>query len=340
MSNTENIYFELIIKHLSGVATEEELEKLFVWINTSEENEKLFFSLKDLYEVSSWKLIKKEANTSNEWKKLHQEIKKRKAKKNGKSLSVTFIKIAMRYAAVFLVGMFFTYLWIGNNKNTSFFTKSATSPLTKVVTGKGERTKVILPDGTVVWVNACSSISYNGNYGNKYRIVHLKGEAFFDVKKDTKRPFIVNSMGFNIKAHGTKFDVSAYKDDNKVSAILVEGSISFRQNNVENQQLIKPGQKIAYSQTENKIRIENVNTDTYTAWRTGEYRFEQLTFEEVAKRMERIYNINFVFKNKETKNIPFTGTFFSYESLDKILNVININTSIRFVKNKDTVFIY
>jgi len=337
MDNTENSYFELIISYLSGKTTEEDAQRLFFWINSAKENEQLYFTLKDLYEASSWKMIKNEANTNEEWKKLFEKIQQ---KKQIRRVNYSFVKIMMRYAAVFLFGGILTYLFTLNTPKNIFVSKNESSPLTRIITGKGERTQIVLPDGTKVWVNACSSLSYNSNYGNKYRIVHLKGEAFFEVKKDVQRPFIVNSMGFNIKAHGTSFDVSAYKDDKSVSAVLVEGSISFRQDNTTNQTLIKPGQKIAYSQTENNIRIKNVNTDSYTAWRVGEYRFEQLTFEEVAKRMERIYNINFVFKNQNTKKIPFTGTFFSYESLDKILNVININTSIRFVKDKGTVFIY
>ncbi len=337
MDNTENTYYELIIRYLSGDSSDEDTQRLFFWINSNSENESLFFTIKDLYEASAWQQIKKEANTENEWLKIQKTIQNNYTHKK---FNYSILKRVLSYAAIFLFGMFATYLITQQTKQSFLVSSSCKSSLTKVVTGKGERTKIILPDGTKVWVNACSSLSYNGNYGNKYRIVHLDGEAFFEVKKDANKPFIVNSMGFNIKAHGTSFDVSAYKEDKKVSAVLVEGSISFRQNNDDNQQLIKPGQKIAYSQKENTIRVDNVDTDNYTAWRTGEYRFEQLTFEEVAKRMERIYNINFVFKNSEAKKIPFTGTFFSYESLDKILMVININTAIRFVKNKDTVLIY
>ena len=337
MENTEDLYTGLIIRYLSSNVSDEEIQRLFLWINESKENEQLFFTLKDLFEASSWKTIKNEANTSNGWNKLSGQIQ---VKKNIKRINTKHVIAFMRYAAIFLLGVFVTYFVSESSNKDIFKTESHESPITRVVTGKGERTKVVLPDGTKVWVNACSSVSYNSNYGGRYRIVHLEGEAFFDVAKDSKKPFIVNSKGFNIKAHGTRFDVSAYNDDDKVAAILEEGSISFRQDNAEKQLLIKPGQKIAYSQKENEIKVDNVNTDTYTAWRTGEYRFEQLTFEEVAKRMSRIYNINFVFKNKETKKIPFTGTFFSYESLDKILKVININTSIRFIKEKDTVYIY
>ncbi len=333
MKPVTDINNDLIIKYISGEATESEKQQLLFWINANKENEDYFFSIKELYELGEWNKLRKESQTNKEWDKLYNSIHDQKIHSKNK-----IILTVLKYAAVLLIGIIPTY-WLLTQNNKKALQQSDVHQITKVETGKGERTKIILPDGTKVWINACSSLSYNKNYGGRFRIVHLKGEAYFEVAKNAKKPFIVNTMGYNIKAHGTSFDVSAYKEDNNVSAILVEGSISFRNEKSNDQQYIKPGQKIMYSKLRNKVEVENVDTITYTTWRIGEYRFDNLTFGEIAKRLERIYNVNFVFLSGSTKNIPFTGTFFSYEPLDQVLNVIKINTSMKFWREKSTIYI-
>jgi transmembrane sensor len=333
MEPVTDAYNNLVIKYISGEATDEEKQQLLFWIDANKENEDNFFSFKELYELGRWNNLQKEAQTNKEWEKLYATIQNQKVHSKNR-----IVFNVIKYAAVLLIGIISTY-WLLNQNNRNKIQQFDLHQITKIETGKGERTKITLPDGTKVWINACSSLSYNKNYGGQFRIAHLKGEAYFEVAKNATKPFIVNAMGYNIKAHGTSFDVSAYKEDNNVSAILVEGSISFRNDKSNNQQYIKPGQKIMYSKLRNKIEVSNVDTVTYTTWRIGEYRFDNLTFGEIAKRLERIYNVNFVFLSGNTKKIPFTGTFFSYEPLDQVLNVIKVNTSMKFWREKSTIYI-
>jgi ferric-dicitrate binding protein FerR (iron transport regulator) len=159
------------------------------------------------------------------------------------------------------------------------------------------------------------------------------------VAKNKALPFIVHASGIQVKALGTEFNVTAYDNDNELSAVLLEGSVSFRSVKTGKAEIIKPGQKITYLKKSQETSIENVNAENYVAWSKGETRFEHLTMEEITKRLQRNHHVTFVIQNERIKKMHFTGTFRNYESLDQILKVINTNTNLSFKIVRDTVYL-
>ncbi|HEY4784807.1 MAG TPA: FecR family protein [Bacteroidales bacterium] len=336
MDGKIDLEIEIISRCISGIATEQEKQRVLSWINENKENESVYFKMKDLYEAGSMHKLKKEADTAHEWSKLKARIENSDRIETKRRRTYNLAPL-LKYAAILLIGAFSTI--IAERLFKVYNYQENINSANTILTGKSERSQLILPDGTKVWLNVCSSISYNQSYGSKVREVMLNGEAYFKVTKNPKVPFIVKAGGYNIRALGTAFNVSAYIGDNQVSAVLEEGSISFGKENMPEPQVIKPGQRICYSGLSDKLTIENVDTRLYTAWRDGEYRFEQLEFGQIAKRLGQFYNVTFVFRNEKIRNIPFTGTFKSSESIIQVLNVIQTNTQMKYKFRNDTVFI-
>lgn len=321
---------ERITSVLQGEATEQEKHELFSWMQSSKENEKVFFDLKELYEAGNWPTLKHEALTPQLWTKLKDRIDNQpqiEVKKSQRLLS--FIK----YAAIFCIGIF--SFWFINK----FYKKAENNLKVQVVTGIGERTQVKLPDGTRVWVNSCSSLTYFSDFGKANRNVFLKGEAYFEVFKNKSLPFIVHSSGFHIRALGTAFNVSSYPEDDEVSAVLLEGSICFQNKKSGESKKILPGQMIFYSKSNASTKIVNVNPEIYSAWSKGETQFEHLKLEEIIKRLQRTYNLTIILKNEKMKDLYFSGTFRNYESFERILKVICLNTRLTYKIDKDTVYL-
>lgn len=327
----EIIDIEQIARYLDKTATEAEKEELLHWISQSKENERFFFTMKDLYEAGNWSNLQYEAHTPQTWKQLKSKIETIPGADRKKSHKLLPL---LKYAAVFAVGVLLSTWFLRPDKSNIINPDFKNN----IVTGIGERSQLVLPDGTHVWVNSCSSVSFHYDYGTKSRNVYLKGEAYFKVAKNAKLPFIVHASGIAVKALGTSFNVTAYDNDNVLSAVLLEGSIRFEQTKTGKARVIKPGEKISFTKTSQKISIENVNAESYVTWSTGETRFEHLKMEEITKRLQRAYNVNFVLENEKIKNMNFTGTFRNYESLDQILKVINTNTNLNCKLIRDTVF--
>lgn len=326
-----NLNAELIARCLDKSASEAEKQELLQWINESKENESLYFTMKELYEAGNWNTLRQEADTIGNWQQLRTKIDESNQPAKNKKFRIIHL---VKYAAILVLGAVISvmFLKLNSSKNINPEFKN------QIVTGIGERSQLVLPDGTKVWVNSCSSVSYKYDYGTNSRNVYLEGEAYFKVTKNEELPFIVHTQGAEIKALGTAFNVTAYHNDVELSAVLLEGSISFKQVGNENAQVIKPGEKITYSKSTQLTNIEEVNAESYVAWSNGETSFEHLKMDEITKRLQRNYHVTFVLQNEKIKNMHFTGTFRNYESLEQILKVISTNTDLNCKIIRDTVF--
>lgn len=169
----------LIVSYLKGEATNDQQKELLAWLELSEENRFYFRSIKDVYDLGRIESDIRDSQVDRQW---HKFLDKVFPVYNTNSW-LRIGHILLRYAAVFAFGLICMQLisyFIGD--------KETYSKVTKVETGVGERSKVSLPDGSIVWVNACSSISYDESFGKENRTIRMRGEAFFDVEKDQSKP--------------------------------------------------------------------------------------------------------------------------------------------------------
>ena len=195
-------------------------------------------------------------------------------------------------------------------------------------TSKGEIFEVNLPDGSNVWLNAVSSLTYNANMLNdQNRKVTLSGEAFFAVAKDKKHPFIVETRGQQIKVLGTQFNVNSYNDEPITTTTLLEGSVNLQTSSNRSTNLT-PGQQAQLEN--NKFQITNVDPEESIAWKNGTFLFSGQNLESVMKQVSRWYNVEVIFEDESLKTEILRGSVSRFEDISQLLEVIEKTGSFKF----------
>lgn len=218
---------------------------------------------------------------------------------------------------------------------------------TTIITGKGIRKQICLPDGTHVWLNSESKISFDGGMLNKnQREVNLVGEAFFDVVHDKKHPFVVHTDKITIRVIGTAFNVEAYPNDMKSTTTLIRGSIELSVNNFSQQKIIlKPSERFALIDNKKNpknneeikalqdvtLKLENVSPvkvggEEYiaeTSWKENKLVFQNESLSELIPKLERWFNVHITVDNQSTMKYHFTGIF-TNENIDQALNAMKL----------------
>ena len=219
-----------------------------------------------------------------------------------------------------------------------------------IITQNGSRTRSLLTDGTTVWLNAGSKLFYENDFNGITREVSLEGEAFFEVVKQTNRPFIVHTSGIDIRVLGTAFNVKSYPEDKNVETTLYRGQVQvLRQEDliskaiqlIPNQKLILPKQaaKETIKLSEEKQPLAKKITASFiitlidstkkeserfeTAWLYSRLEFRGNNFEELAKKLERWYNVTIVFKDEKVKELNFNGSF-EKENVDEAFKALQL----------------
>ncbi len=207
-----------------------------------------------------------------------------------------------------------------------------------LVTPKSKVYTVVLSDGTKVWLNASSALRYPTFFNKGIRKVFLVGEAYFDVAKDKSHPFIVSTNGMVVKVHGTSFNVMAYPDERYVETTLVKGSVEVSTS--EAHLMLKPGMQAQLNKTTKIVKHFSTDTKVFTSWKEGKYIFDYESLDNVMKKLSRWYDINIVYKDKDSRNLHFTGTLYKYENIEKTLHIIELATNIKMERRNDTLEIY
>ncbi|MDO5977468.1 FecR family protein [Flavivirga spongiicola] len=208
----------------------------------------------------------------------------------------------------------------------------------------GKRSKVHLSDGTVVNLNAGTSLKFPVKFieGKDREVFVQGGEAYFDVTKDIKHPFIVNANEIGIRVLGTKFNISSYPEDEDISTVLVEGSVSIYNKKEsytpENATLLKPGFKADWGKSKNEITIEEADVEMYTAWIKGKIIFRHIPFKNIIKKLERHYNVVIINNNKKLDEKLIT-TSFDVETIEEVFKILKEINDIDYTINKNQIII-
>ena len=205
-----------------------------------------------------------------------------------------------------------------------------------ITTSKGEKKEIVLPDGSKVWLNADSKITYKNKFGSDFRKVNLYGEAYFDVVKNPKWPFLVETSQLTVKVLGTKFNVKAYQDDKTIETTLESGLISLQQGNSlfrdENSILVKPQQRATFDKKEKRLLLENVDSERYTSWKEGRLVFDNEEIHEAIKKLERWYGLKISMMN-DSRNDRITLTI-TDEGIEEAIKLLQYTTASGFAVEK------
>ncbi|WP_125718811.1 FecR family protein [Flavobacterium ustbae] len=191
----------------------------------------------------------------------------------------------------------------------------------------GKKFRLQLSDGTFVHLNSGTTLKYPVKFiAGENRQVFLEGEAFFDVAKDKKHPFIVNADELNVRVLGTHFNVSNYPEDVATDVVLVEGSVGmygYKQDfDASKNTILKPGFKGSFNKQNATISTKAVITDIYTSWINGGLTFRNMTFKNIITKLERRYNVTIINKNEKLANEKFNASF-KEESIENVMSYFN-----------------
>ena len=218
--------------------------------------------------------------------------------------------------------------------------QSVRSAFNTIETPKGGMWQVKLPDGSSVWLNAASSLTYpiSFNDGQK-RIVELKGEAYFEVAKDDLHPFVVKTTRQEVEVLGTHFNINAYADENTVKTTLLEGSVRVKANqqNLEAETL-KPGQQTVLSA--DAFSVKNVDVEEAIAWKNGYFMFGNEKQESIMRKIARWYNVRVEYADAAAKEVTYYGSISRFENVSKVLRKFEQTGEVKFEVEKDKIIVY
>lgn len=207
--------------------------------------------------------------------------------------------------------------------------------LNTLSTARGETYQVLLPDGSLVYLNAASSLTYTAALmQNGKRVVKLTGEGYFEVAKDKLHPFIVQTNRQEIEVLGTHFNISSYDDDAVVKTTLLEGSVKISASG--DSKILKPGQQAKLY--EGKIQINDTDTDLAVAWKNNEFVIESENIETIMKMISRWYNVEVIYMGERTKQ-RFSGKVSRFDKMSKVLEIVESTGEARFDVKDRTVYV-
>ena len=338
----------LLARQLSGEATAEELQELQQWMK---ERPGTRFVTEVLNATSST-----EVNNSQEWAAGGWAALEQKMKAPGAQLPLTpvpraavrrFPRWTVAAACIAVAGLAAAFLFRSEPRK-ALIAKTASNTITM---RKGARSSVQLPDGTTVWLNSSSNLTYGDGFAQGNREVFLQGEAFFTVAANEQRPFIVHAGNLTVRVLGTSFNVKAYAGDDNEEVVLLSGKVAvFTARRPEALTLV-PGQKaLAWAATAadslQALAPEIVpfhldkgsNTCDETAWTRNQLVFRNKTFLLLAKDMERWYNVNIHIQDASLKNELFNGAF-QKENVTEALKALQIATPFTFYQSGSEIYI-
>jgi transmembrane sensor len=285
------------------------------------------------------------------------------------NISRLMVRKYRNIAAILLVALLMSGAGLTGFKIRSGMLNADENVFTTIYSPSGQKTEVTLPDKSKVWLNSKSTLRYSSSFNIKNRDLYLDGEAFFDVAKKSL-PFEVKTAAINIRVLGTAFNVKCYEDDNIVEATLVRGSMKIEKINketgVSEEILLKPNQKVQFmrdnsdmgkgeklTSEETSVRdaeaiplqqvrqisfVSSYDTEKSTAWKDGLLIVDGESLGDLSKKLERRYDVKFVFTNDELKRFKYSGTLREY-SLEQVLKALKMTSPISYRVDKQMVYI-
>lgn len=308
---------KLLYRFFEGTASIEEGMQIKAWVEASPENERTFYKERKTFDAI---LLNS-----------HQHFATQR------SVSPFFRKFLsaqwFRMAGVIALTLLISYLY------RQYRADHAPVAMNTISVPAGQRANLLLPDGTNVWLNARTTLQYPSTFNHRQRRVILNGEAYFDVTKDKKKPFVVQTKNYNIEVLGTKFNVDAYDSRNEFETALMQGSVKVKS-------IREPGQAITLSPAQKaylkdgKLEKTVIKENDAYRWTEGLICFKQTPFAQIIDSFEKYYGIKIVIKNKEVLKYSFTGKFRQTEGVDYALRVLQNSIQFKYDKDNEQEIIY
>lgn len=217
-----------------------------------------------------------------------------------------------------------------------FVNTNSVTGMLEVATNMGERSTITLPDGTLVTLNAKTTLQYDCSLSEGVRKAIVNGEAFFDVAKDTKHPFIVCANDVEIECLGTAFNVRNHEEESTVSVVLVDGKVRVQAG--ESELTMEPNNRIVFDKHTMALAKHHVESSNYLCWLNNEVRYNNQTLEEIVGELARNYNMNIIITSDELRHERFTG-YLGKSSLRNVLEVLSLTSGVKYYYDTDAIYL-
>jgi transmembrane sensor len=326
--------WDIAIRVLSGEASLEDKKKLIMSLGQDPEKMKAFGQAESIWNALEIMASGKEYDSQEAFKKFQEKTYEEIPGKRFVKLQKA-IDWGLRIAAMAIIVAGISFFMLKKER----IEKISDTSMCEVISPRGSKVQLLLPDGTRVWLNAESKIRYRKNFNERSRDIYLEGEGYFEVARNPAKPFVVSTADIRIKALGTSFNIKSYPGENTIETTLIEGKVLLEKvsanGQVENPMALTPNQKVIYykkpdttlksgkvtsdnspqrispkkSFESQVILNKNVNSDQAIAWKDNRLYFENESFENLAVKLERRFGVDIHFLNEDIKQYPFSGRF-------------------------------
>lgn len=327
---------ELIIDYITGRLTPDKFNYLNSWIAESKDNLLYFRKLQEIWYAAAPEddnVFDKELAYSRflyRVKEASQSTTVIPQNRNRFLFSKKIIQIAASVVIIIALGVLsFLLFHSSTNPKDEFY--SITVPY-------GSKSKVTLSDSTRVWLNSGTTIEYSYIVKDKIRKLVINGEAYFEVAKMEGVPFVVETNKLEVSVLGTKFNVTAYHEDDQINITLLEGSIALRMGNDRDKEvLLVPNKSAIFDKSSGQLEIKDVDGALSTQWSEGIIIFDNEKLIQIAHRLEREFNVKIDLTNEMLGESRFYGVFNKNQSIKEIFDIITLNNKLHYQMNGDTI---
>lgn len=328
---------ELIATYLTEGLDKNALAELKAWIAASPENEDYFIQQREVWFSAVSREVASKYNKDKAFDTFKNRIGSRKQVEKAPRQEFR-LSALWRYAAIIAVILAvgcFSYWQGGVNVKETFADISVEAPL-------GSRTKLYLPDGTLVWLNAGSRMTYSQGFGVDNRKVELEGEGYFEVQRNEKLPFFVKTKDLQLQVLGTKFNFRDYPEDHEVVVSLLEGKVEL--SNLlkkEKEAFLAPDERAILNKANGLMTVETVTASNASQWTDGYLFFDEELLPDIVKELERSYNVNIHIANDSLNKFRFYGNFVRREqSIQEVLDALASTEKMQYKIEERNITIY
>jgi len=323
------IDFKVIKRYLEGKERKGDKDQIVDWFSDIRFEKDIQEKYRLLWDELAGNMDAEECDGSVILGRIYRKIKIDEYNKTPREKGMTRILNVLSKVAALLFIPLVAYLWVVKGSDLSIASETACS---EIFSPLGTRTMFCLPDGSTGWLNGGSYLEFPVEFRGKSREVLLKGEAYFDVLTDSKKPFIVKGEHTDVVAYGTSFNVQAYPEDPEIQITLVSGNIEIferKDGKVLSLANLKPDQMCVYYPGTFLNRIETADVKKVTAWKEGNLMFRDENFTEVVQKINRWYNVEIIIIDEVLRSYSYQATFMD-ETLDEVLKLLHHSAPIEY----------
>lgn len=302
---------DLLRRYIEGCVTPEEVERVVDWLDADEQHVTEFLALHKVFDISVLnQLPAKEGKEALQRISLHHIVKE-----------------ILKIAAIVLLILGGQSIWEKQENEES-------APLYQTLyVPAGQRAELILPDSTRVWLNACSRLMYPVTFMKENRLVELEGEAYFEVQRNEKAPFIVKTPKTAVRVLGTEFNVSDYPNRPGFELALLKGSVELLPSKRSNPYRMKAGEQILLK--DGKYLSSNIEDTDYFKWKEGLLCFRDQPISEIIDKLSLYFDVKIYVENQKLLSENYTGKFLAKDGIEQVLKVLQLEHKFVYVKNNE-----